>query len=168
VKVCLVATHGGHLSELLNLLPAFEGHDIMLVTHPSSRDNDIRRIGKAYFTPCGFTSIGIFSRFMFKNTALMWLFLGFSIASIFPWVLHILLKEKPGVIVSTGAEIAIPFFLLSRLLRIRTIYIEGIARVVSASRTSKILYPFSDVFFVQWQELLAQYGPKAEYGGSVL
>lgn len=168
MKVCLVATHGGHMSELLELLPAFEGHDLMLVTHRSSRDNELKCFGKAYFTPVGFTSIGLLSGIMFRNVVLMWIFLGFSILAIFPWTLYALLREKPRLIVSTGAEVAIPFFLLGQLLRMRTIYIEGFARVVSASRTSKILYPFSDVFLVQWEELLNAYGPKAEYGGSVL
>ncbi len=168
MKTCLVATHGGHMSELLELLPAFEGHDLMLVTHHSSRDSELKYFGKTYFTPAGFTSIGPLSRIMFRNATFMWIFLGFSILAIFPWTLYVLLREKPRVIISTGAEVAIPFFLLGRLLRMRTIYIEGIARVVSASRTSKILYPFSDVFLVQWEELLNTYGPKAEYGGSVL
>ena len=168
MKVCLVATHGGHISELLELLPAFEGYDLMLVTHHSSRDNELKRLGKTYFTPVGFTSIGILSRIMFRNVISMWIFLGLSILAIFPWTLSVLSRERPHVIISTGAEVAIPFFLIGRLLRMRAIYIEGLARVVSPSRTSKILYPFSDIFLVQWEELLNAYGPKAEYGGSVL
>lgn len=168
MKVCLVATHGGHMSELLELLPAFEGYDLMLVTHPSSRDSELKRFGKTYFTPFGFTSIGLLSKIMFRNTILMWIFLGLSIIAIFPWTLYVLWRERPHVIISTGAEVALPFFFLGGLFRIRTIYLEGIARVVSASRTSKILYPLSDVFLVQWEELLHAFGPKAEYGGSVL
>ena len=168
MKICLVATHGGHMSELLELLPAFEGHDLMLVTHHSSRDSELKRFGKTYFTPVGYTSIGFLSKIMFRNPFFMWIFLGLSIVASFPWALYILLREKPRVLISTGAEVAIPFFLLGKLLKLRTIYIEGIARVFSASRTGRILYGFSDAFLVQWEELLKAYGPKTEYGGSVL
>ena len=49
MKICLVCSHGGHLTETLQLLEAFEGHDIFFVTYHSSRDEELMKIAKSYF-----------------------------------------------------------------------------------------------------------------------
>ena len=51
----------------------------------------------------------------------------------FPFAWRVLRHEKPQVLVSTGSEIAIPFFLLARLLHIRTVFVEGLFRVRTSS-----------------------------------
>ena len=81
---------------------------------------------------------------------------------------RILLREKPKLIVSTGSEIAIPAFYLAKLLRIKTIFIESWTRVDRPTGTGKIVYPVSDVFFVQWEHLLSKYGKKTRYEGAIL
>lgn len=85
-----------------------------------------------------------------------------------PWVLAVLLKEHPDVILSLGAEIAVPFFYLGRLLGIKTFYIESWCRVEDLSLTGRLLYPVSDIFWVQWPELLCVCGPKASFHGAVI
>ena len=85
-----------------------------------------------------------------------------------PYVLHILLKEKPDIIISTGSEIAIPVFYIGKLLGIKTMFIESLCRVKEPSLTGKIVYPVSDVFLVQWEQLLCRFGKKAQYWGNVL
>jgi UDP-N-acetylglucosamine:LPS N-acetylglucosamine transferase len=80
----------------------------------------------------------------------------------------ILLKEKPNVLISTGAEIAIPFLLIGKLLGSKTIFIDSMTRVRSKSATGRLLYPIADVFLVQWPQARELYGPKALYAGSVL
>ena len=77
-------------------------------------------------------------------------------------------KEKPDLIVSTGSEIAIPPYILARFMRIKTIYIESWCRIKTKSGTGRILYYFSNVFLVQWPELVKLYGKKAKYRGAVI
>ncbi len=149
MKICLVCSHGGHLTEMLQVMKAFEGQEVFFATYHSSREEELKGIAKVYSMENVGTNI-------------------FRMLRCVPWALRILWKEKPGVIISLGAEIAIPFFFLSRLLRIKTVFIESWCRVTSPSRTGRIVYPVSDVFLVQWEQLLQVYGSKAEYHGAVL
>jgi UDP-N-acetylglucosamine:LPS N-acetylglucosamine transferase len=83
-------------------------------------------------------------------------------------IFTILGREKPDLIISTGSEIAIPSYILARFMRIKTIYIESWSRVKTGSGTGRILYYISNVFLVQWPDLLKKYGKKAKYKGAVI
>jgi UDP-N-acetylglucosamine:LPS N-acetylglucosamine transferase len=56
------------------------------------------------------------------------------------------------VVVSTGAGVAFPFFVLARLLRIKTVYVEVYDRIESPTLTGRLCHPFSDLFLLQWEE----------------
>ncbi len=148
MKIALVCTHGGHLTQLLRLLEAFEGHRIFFVTHYSPRDNEVKAIAPVYFCPNIGTRLHRF-------------------AWVAVWSLVVLLREKPQVIVSTGSEIALPFLFWGRLMGIKSVFIESWSRVQSLSRTGKLVYPLVDEFWVQWPQLLRVCGPKARYYGAV-
>ena len=70
---------------------------------------------------------------------------------------RILLRERPDVIVSTGAGVAVPFFYFGKLLGARLIYIEVYDRIDSPTLTGKIVYPIVDVFILQWKEQKKNY-----------
>ena len=146
MKICLVCSHGGHLSEILQLMEAFEGHETFFITYDSPRT---RKLERRYLL----RNIG-------KNPFLM--------AHTFLLTFSILLKERPKLIVSTGSEIAIPAFYLAKLFRIKTIFIESWTRVDRPTGTGKIVYPVSDIFLVQWERLLSKYGGKARYEGAIV
>jgi UDP-N-acetylglucosamine:LPS N-acetylglucosamine transferase len=84
------------------------------------------------------------------------------------WAARILLRERPDVLISLGAEIAIPFFYLAKLFNIKTLFIESWCRISTLSKTGKLLYPIADEFWVQWPQLLSVAGPKAHYKGAVV
>ena len=149
MKIALVCTQGGHLTETLQVLDAFEGHEIFFVTHYSTRDDEVRAIAPAYFC----ANIGE-RPLVFLRTIL--------------WALRLLLRERPQVIFSTGSEIALPFFFWGRLLGIKTIFLESWCRVEGLSRTGKLAYPLVDEFWVQWPQLLQVCGSKARYFGGVI
>ncbi|MHA2404461.1 MAG: PssD/Cps14F family polysaccharide biosynthesis glycosyltransferase [Candidatus Kariarchaeaceae archaeon] len=149
MKIALVCTHGGHLTETIQLLDAFEGHEVFFATHHSERDDDIQSIAPAYFS----SSIG--------ERPVQFIYTIF-------WALNILLHEKPDVIMSMGAEIALPFFFWSGFFSIKTIFIESWCRVESRSRTGRIAYWLADEFWVQWESLLPIYGSKAQYKGQII
>ena len=79
---------------------------------------------------------------------------------------HILAQEKPQVVITTGALIAFPFCLLQKLRGGKVVYIESFARVKDASLTGKLIYPFADLFLIQWESLAEVY-PKAKYVGGI-
>ena len=75
-------------------------------------------------------------------------------------------REKPDYIISTGSLITYPFCVISKLKRIKIIYIESFARVDEPSLTGRLVYPIADLFLVQWEEMKAFY-PKAVFTGGV-
>lgn len=149
MKITLVCTQGGHLTEALQLLDALQGYEIFIVTHHSVRDEDVQNIASAYFL---------------ENMAERPL----QTLQVFFSALTILLREKPDVILSFGADIALPFFFFGKMLGQKTIFIESLCRTESLSRTGKIAYWMVDVFWVQWPQLLDVCGPKARYMGAVI
>lgn len=149
VKVCLIGSHGGHLYQLLKLINplTLAGHSIFIITYRESK----------------YLSINT-KRYVIKNIGYnpLYMIMGFlNIA-------FIIKKEKPNILISTGSEIAIPSFLLGKVYGLYTIFIESYSRVVSPSWTGRIVYLFSDFFFVQSPDLLKSYGPKARYSGELL
>ena len=89
-----------------------------------------------------------------------------KLAVLFIKALGILLKEKPDFIITTGALIAYPFCVIGKLMGIKIVYVESFARVKRPSLTGRLLYDFSDLFIVQWEDMLKLY-PKSVLGGGI-
>lgn len=146
MKIALICSHGGHLTELLYLMESFKGHDIFFVTYDNIRTRNLEY--RKYLFP----NFGEKPYKMFLNLHK---------------IINILLKEKPDVIVSNGAEIAIPFFYLGKLLRKKTVFIECYTRIDTPTITGRLVYPVSNLFLVLWPEMLEKYGNKAQYWGGI-
>lgn len=71
--------------------------------------------------------------------------------------LRYLVHLRPSIVVSTGAGMALPFFLLARVCGTTCIFIETGARLSTPSATGRLLYHFSHLFIVQKSELLRFY-----------
>jgi beta-1,4-N-acetylglucosaminyltransferase len=141
-----VCSHGGHLTELLLLSSAWDGMRHFWLTYDSPRTRPLEpayRLRNIGFNP-------VLLAIAFFRTA--WIFA----------------RERPDVVVTDGAEIALPAVLIGRALGLRIIFIEVWTRVRLPTLTGRIAYPLSDAFFVLWPELLAAYGPKAQYEGGLL
>jgi beta-1,4-N-acetylglucosaminyltransferase len=148
-KIALITSHGGHLTEMLSVIEAFEGQEIFFVTYEGMRLEELARHYRAY----ALKNIGTSPWRLLKSMTVAW---------------RILRRERPDAVVSTGSEIAIPFFVLAKVLRIRSVFIESVCRIHSASGTGKVVYPLADVFLVQWPQTLEAYGTKARYEGGLL
>lgn len=146
-KILCACSIGGHLTEMLRIIEALELPEKPLyITYNGNAENVLK---EAYF-------IGNMGKI--RNI---------------PWglikILVILLKERPEVVISTGAENGMFAILLSKVfLRSKTIYIECSAQVNSPSISGRVCYYFSDLFFVQWKPLLNYYGERAKYGGNLI
>jgi UDP-N-acetylglucosamine:LPS N-acetylglucosamine transferase len=149
MKIGLVCSPGGHLTDMVELREAFEGHEIFWVTYLSKSAETLAEHSQVY----QMENIGASPVRLLKSIWPAW---------------QILRREKPAWVVSTGSEIALPFFWLAKLLHIKTIYIECVCRVTTASQTGKLLYPITTHFFVQWPGLVKVYGTRARYDGGVL
>jgi len=150
MKICLVCSAGGHLSQMQRLFPAFEGRDYFFVTHTAESSKHLK---PAYF---------IDYKHGYVRERLTWL------KTIFI-ALRILRNERPDVVISTGGgEIAVPFCYVGKLLGAKVILIESLTRVTTKSAAGRLVYPIADLFLVQWESLLKLYGKKAQYWGNVL
>ena len=134
---------------MLKLREAFAGQTLFYVTYLSDRARVLAESERVYQIP----NIGVNPVRLLQAAWLGW---------------GILRRERPEVLVSTGSEIALPFFYLAWLWRIPTIFIESVCRLTSPSQTGRWVYPVSKVFLVQWESLAQVYGPKAQYGGGLL
>jgi beta-1,4-N-acetylglucosaminyltransferase len=144
-KICIVSSCGGHLTEVRSLTAAYARCDhFYVVNEPILLPEDMRN--KTYFI---------------RHSERDWLF----IVNLWEaW--RILRSERPSLILSTGAGPVVPFALVGKLLGVRTIFIESIARVTKPSLAGRIMYYLADVFFYQWKTL-ARYFPKGIYGGQL-
>jgi UDP-N-acetylglucosamine:LPS N-acetylglucosamine transferase len=70
---------------------------------------------------------------------------------------RVLRKERPDLIISTGAAVAVPFFYLGKVFGAKCIYIEVYDRIDKPTLTGKIVYPITDKFIVQWEEMKKVY-----------
>lgn len=147
MKVCIAASGGGHLTEILQVKGAFAGIPHYFVSDVRNNSKELAKSEKVYFTECPQRSPFKFLKNIFQS-------------------LKILLKESPDIIVSTGADTALATCVLGKLLGKRLIFIESYCRVSEASLSGKIGYWIADEFFVQWRENL-EFFPKAKYAGGV-
>lgn len=76
----------------------------------------------------------------------------------------IFLKERPDAIISSGPGTAITISFIGKMFGSKIIFIESWSRVRTPSGSGKIVYLFSDLFFVQWESLKKCY-PKAVFAG---
>jgi beta-1,4-N-acetylglucosaminyltransferase len=143
VKICIVSSCGGHLTEVRALRSAYEQYQHFYV------------LNDRVLLPLDMTDRTYFIRHAERN----WLVL---VNLWEAWT--ILRKERPTIILSTGAGPVVPFALIGKLFGIRSIFVETFARVTEASWSGAIMYRIADRFFYQWESLRVIY-PKGIFGG---
>lgn len=148
MKVCLVGSSGGHLTHLYMLKPFWKSKNRFWVTFDKEDARSKLNNEKMYicYYPTNRSLIALM-----KNTIL---------------AVKILKKEKPDVIISSGAAVAVPFFYIGKLLGSKLIYIEVFDRYDKPTLTGRLVYPICDKFIVQWEEEKKVY-PKAINLGSI-
>lgn len=148
MKICLTGSSGGHLTHLYMLKPFWQDKERFWVTFDKEDARSLLADEKLY--PCYFpTNRNI--KNLLRNTVLAW---------------KILRKERPDFIISSGAAVAVPFFYLGKLFGAKLIYIEVFDRIDTWTLSGKLVYPITDRFIVQWEEMKKVY-PKAVNLGSI-
>jgi hypothetical protein len=144
----LVCSTGGHLAQLYRLRDWWARHDRLWVTFdkPDAVSLlDDERVEWAHHP----TTRNVPN--LLRNLVLAW---------------RLLRRERPAVVVSNGAGVAFPFFVLAKLFGVRTVYYEVYDRIDSPTLTGRLCHPLSDLFLVQWDEQRRFY-PRAQLVGRV-
>jgi UDP-N-acetylglucosamine:LPS N-acetylglucosamine transferase len=133
-RVLFVSSSGGHLSQLLQLRPWWEQHERQWVTFdlPDARS---KLQGEVLVPAHHPTTRNL------RNLALN-----------VPLARLVITQFKPDVIVSNGAGVAVPFFVLAKRAGIPTVYLEVYDRIDSRTLTGRLCRPFTTRFLVQWPE----------------
>lgn len=78
--------------------------------------------------------------------------------------LYIAAVERPDVVISTGAGAVVFFCIFAKIFGAKLIFLESMAKVTEPTWTARLLYPFADLFLVQWPNLL-KFFPRAKFEG---
>ncbi|MCA2186090.1 PssD/Cps14F family polysaccharide biosynthesis glycosyltransferase [Nonomuraea cavernae] len=148
-KVLLVASSGGHLAQLASLEPWWRKWHRTWVTFDTD-DARSRLRGENVVWGHHPTT---------RNLP--------NLVRNFRLAIKLLRRDRPALIVSTGAGVAFPFFLIAKFVRIPTVYIEVYDRLDSATLTGRLCSPLTTLFLVQWEEQLRFY-PRARVIGGLL
>lgn len=150
LKAALASSSGGHWEELMWISGLGEKYDVFYVTEKSGfLKAEANR--KIYTVP----------KIDRKEKHFLLHFVKLVFTS-----LRIFLKEKPDVLISTGALAAIPLLYWGWIFRKTVIFIDSIARIEDLSLSGKLVYPIADLFIVQWKALQKKY-PKAVYASGI-
>lgn len=147
-KICMICSAGGHFDQLWLLMNTMDisKYDIYWVTISN------KHLHK---------KLGAFRYYTILNATLQkWTWVINTIQS-----LWLLIKEKPDVIMSSGAGVAYPtIYFGKKIFKCKIIYLCSCANVTNPSRVPYRAYPLSDLFLIQWPELKTIF-PNSKYIG---
>jgi UDP-N-acetylglucosamine:LPS N-acetylglucosamine transferase len=147
MRICLACSAGGHLTELQQLEPFYKKFEHFFVTFRRPDSEALAGKKTVFFVE----RPGRNPLKTIQNFFQAW---------------KILSEQKPGIIVSTGADAAIPICLLGKLRGKKVVFIESFCRTRKPSWSGRIAYCFADLFIYQW-ESLTRFFPKGKFGGSI-
>ncbi len=149
LRICLVASAGGHTSQLLKLAESWQGHDTFYVTTTEVVREKLKEFGTVYVVgECNRQRLG-------------------RVLLVFTRCIKILFKEKPDVVISTGAAAGCLLCLLGKLSGAKVVWVDSITNVDQISLSGRMVRHLADLFLVQWPELAIRY-KKVEYVGPVI
>jgi beta-1,4-N-acetylglucosaminyltransferase len=143
MKVLLVSSTGGHFNALQKLNSFWGQHDCCWVTFRTDATEKALKNKNVYWA------------YSPTNRNLPNLVRNFILA------FQVILQERPQLILTTGAGVAVPFIILGKLLGAKTAFVESFTRIKQLSLSARLVMPFLDVVYVHWQQLKQRYS-KAE------
>ncbi len=146
IKIAVACSPGGHMVQAKQLATAYENYEHFYFTFSGSVAKELGKSAHVHTIPN-----------IVRHNPLSWI-VGAILSG------YIAIRERPDVVITTGAGVVVFFCIFAKLLGAKLIFIESMARVERPTLTARLLYPFADLFFVQWAGLL-KFFPKAQYVG---
>ena len=152
MKTCAGASAGGHMNQLLRLLD----HTASWPCQPSFYVTTLDELAPRLAEKGLVYVVGECNR----NHPLRAL-------RTFVRCLSIARKERPDVVITTGALPLALFCIASKIYGARIVWIDSIANIEQVSMSGRLVRRFADLFLTQWPEL-ATNDRKSEYVGAIL
>ena len=133
-RVLAVASSGGHWVQLRRLVPAFDGHDVAYLTTEAGHGPEV--------APARFHTVNDANRsnkLALVRSALK--------------ILWVIVRERPDVVVSTGAAPGYVAIRLGKLFGARTVWIDSVANVEELSLSGRMASAKADLCLTQWPHL---------------
>jgi len=149
LRVCLVASAGGHLSQLLRLADSLKGYETFCVTTTDVVREKLQIYGKVYVVgECNRQHPLMLMAVLLKSA-------------------KVIVTEKPDVVISTGAAAGSMVCFLGKITGAKVIWIDSITNAEKLSLSGRMVRYIADLFLVQWPELAQQY-KNVEYAGALI
>jgi len=149
MKICLVASSGGHLTQLLRLADCWQGHEVFFITTSSVVRSELLKYGSVYVVgEC--------------NRQQAW-----RVFKVLFCCIGIIFRERPRVVISTGAACGCITSFLAKAIGARIVWIDSITNVERISLSGSMVKWVADLFLVQWPEL-ADEKRSIQYLGAVI
>jgi len=149
LRICLAASAGGHFSQLLKLADSWKGHEITYIVTTDIMRNELSKSGKVYV-------VGECNR---EHPL--------RVTKVLLCCIRIIFREKPHVVISTGAAVGCITCFLAKLIGAKVVWIESITNVERLSLSGRMVRHIADLFLVQWSHL-AEWYKSAVYVGAVM
>ncbi|OHB60645.1 MAG: hypothetical protein A2Y12_02900 [Planctomycetes bacterium GWF2_42_9] len=149
LKICLAASAGGHLTQLLKLAKTWDEYDPFFITTCEAVKNKLEQYGNVYITAESNREHPL------------------KVLKVLFYCLRIILKERPDVVISTGAAIGCVACILGKLIGAKVIWIDSITNVEKLSLSGRLVRPISNLFLAQWQQFAKQY-PNVFFEGTII
>ncbi|MHC4170305.1 MAG: PssD/Cps14F family polysaccharide biosynthesis glycosyltransferase [Planctomycetota bacterium] len=149
LRICLAASAGGHMSQLLKLTESWQGHETFYVTTTEVLREKLSRFGRVYV-------VGECNRLYPAR-----------VVRVLVRCIKILFREKPDVVISTGAAAGCMLCLLSKISGAKVVWIDSITNVERISLSGRMVRRIADLFLVQWPDLVNRY-EKVEFAGALI
>ena len=145
-RVLAVASSGGHWVQLRRLEPAFAGHDVAYLTTDAGHRDEV--------APLRFYTVADGNRS--NKLALLRSLLK---------IVWVLARERPDVVVSTGAAPGYLAMRVARLVGAQTVWVDSVANVEELSLSGRMASGTVDLCLTQWPHLAEG---AVRYEGAVL
>jgi UDP-N-acetylglucosamine:LPS N-acetylglucosamine transferase len=141
-KILAVASYGGHWTQLRRLRPLLDEYDTSYVSTFQSDLPNYKQVNDANMQ----NKIQLFFQLL--------------------QLIFIIIKNRPDVIITTGASVGFFSLMIGKFLRAKTIWLDSIANGEEMSLSGKKAKPFADVWLSQWEDV-AKF-ENATYQGKVI
>ena len=149
LRICLAASAGGHISQLLKLAESWDGYETFCVTTTQVVRDKLSRFGEVYV-------VGECNR---EHPI--------RVIAVLLRCIRIVFRQRPDVVISTGAAAGCLLCFLGKMLGAKVVWIDSITNVERLSLSGRMVRYIADLFLVQWPELAGRY-KRVEFVGTVV
>ena len=141
-RILAVSSGGGHWVQLNRLAPSLRGHDVAVVTVAPDYEETLKIPARRFY------AVNDASRSSKRALVLQAL-----------RIVGIVLRERPQVVLTTGASAGYFAVRFGKLLGARTIWIDSIANAKVLSLSGRLAKKHADLWITQWPHLARPEGP---------